>query len=180
LDAGVWGLHIPQVDTPDIARAVVDAARYAPGGMRGMAGIGPHNDFTPGASLVQSNEQIHLTVMLESPLAFENLDEIVATPGVDAVTLGPSDLAQELGVLGDPNERVVIDGYRDRMIASAIRHGKDVAMLCNTVEDAARWAAAGVKMLVLSSEVAVLHEAYASMSGRLREVEQRRPEAGVS
>src|SRR5919109_5401503 len=36
LDVGVWGLHIPQVDTPEIARAVVEAARYAPVGMRGQ------------------------------------------------------------------------------------------------------------------------------------------------
>ena len=42
--------------------------------------------------------------MLESPRAFEHLDEIVATPGIDAVTLGPSDLAQELGVLGRPDQ----------------------------------------------------------------------------
>src|ERR1700754_5269482 len=37
LDVGVWGLHVPQVDTPEIARAVVEAARYAPIGMRGQA-----------------------------------------------------------------------------------------------------------------------------------------------
>src|SRR5438876_11193900 len=47
LDVGVWGLHIPQVDTPEIARAAVQAARYAPTGMRGMSGLGPHNDFAP-------------------------------------------------------------------------------------------------------------------------------------
>src|SRR5688572_23619888 len=37
LDVGVWGLHIPQVDNPDIAREVVRAARYAPQGLRGMS-----------------------------------------------------------------------------------------------------------------------------------------------
>jgi 2-keto-3-deoxy-L-rhamnonate aldolase RhmA len=168
LDAGVWGLHIPQVDTPEIARAVVAAALYEPAGQRGMAGIGPHNDFTPGASLAELNEQVHITVMLESPRAFENLDEIIATPGVDAVTLGPSDLAQELGVLGKPEQGSVIDGYRQRMIESALRHGKDVAMLCDTPRQAARWVAAGVKIIVLSSEVAVLHDAYRAMSAELR------------
>jgi 2-keto-3-deoxy-L-rhamnonate aldolase RhmA len=167
LDAGVWGLHIPQVDTPEIARSVVEAALYAPAGMRGMAGIGPHNDFSPGASLAELNEQVHITVMLESPQAFQNLDEIVATPGIDAVTLGPSDLAQELGVWGRPEQASVIDSYRDRMIESAFRHGKDVAMLCDTPEQANRWIAGGVKIIVLSSEVAVLHQAYASLRAQL-------------
>lgn len=168
LDVGVWGLHIPQVDTPEIARAVVEAARYAPAGMRGMSGLGPHNDFTPGASLAELNEQVHITVMLESPQAFENLDAIIATPGIDAVTLGPSDLAQELGVLGKPEQGDVIDGYREQMIASAARHGKDVAMLCETAQEASRWIAAGVRIIVLSSEVAVLHRSYAAMCTQLR------------
>jgi 2-keto-3-deoxy-L-rhamnonate aldolase RhmA len=174
LDAGVWGLHIPQVDTPEIARAVVQAALYAPAGMRGMAGIGPHNDFTPGASLAQLNEQVHITVMLESPQAFEHLDEIIGTPGIDAVTLGPSDLAQELGVLGTPDQASVIDEYRQLMIASALRLGKDVAMLCDTAEDASRWIAAGVKIIVLSSDVAVLHKAYGSMCAGLRAPDVRK------
>ena len=51
LDVGVWGLHIPQVDTPEIAREVVQAARYAPLGLRGQAGLGPHNDFAPSGDL---------------------------------------------------------------------------------------------------------------------------------
>src|SRR5437762_221668 len=98
LDIGVWGLHVPQVDRPEIARAVVEAARYAPLGMRGQAGLGPHNDFAPSGDALADqaflNEQVHLTVMLESAESFRHLDEILAVPGIDAVTLGPSDLAQ--------------------------------------------------------------------------------------
>jgi 2-keto-3-deoxy-L-rhamnonate aldolase RhmA len=168
LDVGVWGLHIPQVDTPQIALEVVQAARYAPAGMRGMAGIGPHNDFTPGASLADLNAGVHITVMLESAQAFENIDAIVGTPGVDAVTLGPADLAQELGIAGQPDQAAIIDGYRERMIATAARHGKDVALLCETPQEAARWAAAGVRMIVLSSEVAILHRTYSAMCAELR------------
>src|ERR1051325_7726577 len=41
LDVGVWGLHVPQVDTPEIAHQIAQAARYAPVGMRGMAGPRP-------------------------------------------------------------------------------------------------------------------------------------------
>src|SRR5919108_2584118 len=66
LDVGVWGLHIPQVDTPEIAAAVAQAARYAPLGQRGMAGLAAGNDFAPGSSLEALNAQVHVTVMLES------------------------------------------------------------------------------------------------------------------
>src|SRR5947208_5624947 len=51
LDCGVWGLHVPQVDTPEIARRVVEAARYAPIGMRGMARLSPASDFAPTADV---------------------------------------------------------------------------------------------------------------------------------
>jgi 2-keto-3-deoxy-L-rhamnonate aldolase RhmA len=168
LDVGVWGLHIPQVDTPEIARSVVEAAHYAPLGMRGMAVNGPHNDYTPSVDLATIDEQIHITVMLESREAFAHLDDIVATPGIDAVTLGPADLAQELGVFGTPEEAQVIDEHRELLLASAQRHGKDVAMLCATLDDAKRWIDAGVKIVAFSSDVAVLQQTYAATVAHLR------------
>ncbi len=171
LDIGVWGLHIPQVDTPEIAHMVVQAARYAPLGLRGMAGVGAHTDFEaaidPAAQLAFLNEQVHITVMLESAEAFRHLDEIVGLPGIDAVTLGPSDLAQELGVLGTPDQGRVIDEHRERLLAAARRHGKDVAMLAQTVEEAERWIAAGVKIIAYASDVAVLRGGFAAAVRRL-------------
>jgi 2-keto-3-deoxy-L-rhamnonate aldolase RhmA len=171
LDVGVWGLHIPQVDDPQTAREVVRAARYAPAGERGMAGLGPHNDFAPSGDLKADqaflNGQVHLTVMLESAAAFRHLDAIVATPGVDAVTLGPSDLAQELGVLGTPEQGPVIDEHRERLIAAAARHGKDVAMLVQTLDEAERWIAAGARIIAYASDVAVLKSAFAAAVDRL-------------
>ena len=168
LDVGVWGLHIPQVDTPEIARSVAEAARYSPAGMRGMAGNGAHNDFDPTVPLAVLNEQVHITVMLESPEAFKHLDEIAATPGIDAVTLGPSDLAQELGVLGTPDEARVIDEHRSRLLAAAQRHGKDMALLCSSLDQAERWIDAGVKIIAYSSDVGVLQQAYRTAVERLR------------
>jgi 2-keto-3-deoxy-L-rhamnonate aldolase RhmA len=172
LDAGVWGLHIPQVDHPDVAREVVAAVRYAPAGRRGMAGLGPHNDFRPSGDTLADqaflNQQVHLTVMLESAAAFDHLDAIVGTPGVDAVTLGPSDLAQELGVLGTPDQGRVIDEHRHRLIAAATRQGKDVAMLVQSLDEAERWIAAGARIIAYASDAAVLRSAFAAAVARLR------------
>src|ERR1043166_6590444 len=70
LDIGVWGLHVPQVDTPEIAYEVAQAARYAPTGMRGMAGLSPGTDFDADLSardrLAHLNQQVYVTIMLES------------------------------------------------------------------------------------------------------------------
>ncbi|MFN8522311.1 MAG: aldolase/citrate lyase family protein [Chloroflexota bacterium] len=173
LDVGVWGLHVPQVDTPEIAHEVVQAARYAPQGMRGSAGVGSHNDFEGGMTDIRSelahiNAQVHITVMFESAEAFRHIDEIVGMPGIDAVTLGPSDLAQELGVMGTPDQAKVIDEHRDRLIAAANKHGKDVAMLVPTLDEAERWLKAGCKIIAYSSDVAVLRSGFAAAARRLK------------
>jgi 2-keto-3-deoxy-L-rhamnonate aldolase RhmA len=168
LDVGVAGLYIPQVDTPEIARSVVEAAYYAPLGIRGMAVNGPHNDFLPDTALDELNAQVHITVMLESREAFRHLDEIVATPGIDAVALGPADLAQELGVRGTPEEAMVVDEHRSRLIDAAHRHGKAVALMFGTVEEARPWVAAGVRILAISSDVALLQNGYRDIVRGLR------------
>jgi len=171
LDAGIWGLHVPQVDTPEIAREVVMASRYAPVGSRGMSAVGPHCDFdasmSPSARMAYLNEQVHITVMLESAEAFKHLDEIVSTPGIDAVTLGPSDLAHELGVMGAPNQKQVIDEYRMRLIEAARKHGKDVAMLVQSLDEAKRWIQAGAKIIVYASEVGILKEGFTKIAKEL-------------
>jgi 2-keto-3-deoxy-L-rhamnonate aldolase RhmA len=172
LDVGVWGLHVPQVDTPEIARMVAEAAHYAPAGMRGMAGLSSGTDFDGDLSasdrIAHLNQQVHITVMLESAGAFEQLDDIISIPGIDAITLGPTDLAQELGVFGTPRQADVLDEHRMRLIDAAQRHGKQVAMLVDTLDEAERWIAAGVRIIAYSSDVAVLRSAYAGAVRRLR------------
>jgi 2-keto-3-deoxy-L-rhamnonate aldolase RhmA len=172
LDVGVWGLHVPQVDTPEIAHEVAQAARYAPMGMRGMAGLSPGTDFDGDLStserLAHLNEQVHITVMLESAEAFRHLDEIVAISGIDAFTLGPTDLAQSLGVYGTPRQNEVLDEHRHRLIAAARAVGKHAAMLVDTVAEAERWIKAGVQIIAYSSDVAVLRTTYAAAAQHLR------------
>jgi 2-keto-3-deoxy-L-rhamnonate aldolase RhmA len=172
LDCGVWGLHIPQVDNPTIAKAIVEAARYRPLGTRGQAGYAPGNDFdragATAAGRLFINEQVHITVMFESQEAFDNIDGILSLEGIDAVTLGPSDLAQELGVMGTPDQGRVIDEYRMRLIEAAKKHGKDVAMLVGTLDEAERWIAAGVKIIAYSSDVDILAKGFEEAARRLK------------
>ncbi|MBV9135013.1 MAG: hypothetical protein JO318_20065, partial [Chloroflexi bacterium] len=157
LDVGVWGLHVPQVDTAEIAYQVAQAARYAPVGARGMAGLSPGTDFdgdmTPAERLRHLNQQVHVTVMLETADAFSQLDDILSVEGIDAVTLGPTDLAQDLGVFGTSRQAEVLDEHRQRLITAARARGKHVAMLVDSVPEAQRWIDAGVQLIAYSSDV---------------------------
>jgi 2-keto-3-deoxy-L-rhamnonate aldolase RhmA len=164
LDVGVWNLHCPQVDTADQAAEIVQAAYYAPMGSRGQAGNGPANDYETHLSMAErmgyANSQVFVTVMLETAGAFEHLDAIAAMPGIDALTLGPTDLAQDLGVYGAPDEGRVLDEHRQRIIEAANRHGKTAAMLVSSAAQARQWKEAGVLLLGYSSEVGVLQDGY--------------------
>jgi 2-dehydro-3-deoxyglucarate aldolase/4-hydroxy-2-oxoheptanedioate aldolase len=164
LDAGVWNLHCPQVDTVQQAEAIVQASRYAPWGTRGMYNEGPATDFEPGVSEADkikfANENVVVTIMLETKGAFDHLDEIAAMPGIDAITLGPTDLSQDLGVYGTPEAGPVLDEHRYRIIEATKKYGKATAMLVSSVEQARKWRDAGVLLLGYSSEVGVLSEGY--------------------
>jgi 2-keto-3-deoxy-L-rhamnonate aldolase RhmA len=152
---------------------VVNVSLYAPDGLRGMANIGNHTDYETGpAGETQRflNDQIHLAIMFESQQAFDNIDAIMSVKGIDAVTLGPSDLAQELGVFGTPDQAKVIDDYRTRLIEAAGRHGKDVSMLVGSIEQGEQWIRAGSKIICYSSEVDILRRGITEAADRLHAV----------
>lgn len=160
LDIGVFNLHCPQVESAAHAAEIVAASRYAPAGLRGWGGLNPGNDYVLAGSLAEhrayANRQVFVTVMLETARAFDELDAIAAMDGIDALTLGPMDLAQDLGVVGTPEQARVLDEKRDLILAAARRHGKTCAMLTASAEEARRWKEAGALLLAYASDVEVL------------------------
>ena len=100
--------------------------------VRGMSGTSPATEYEFKPVLERNkfaNDQVHVTVMFETDEAFNDLDAIAATDGIDALTLGPTDLAQNLGVFGKPEMGKVLDERRDLILAAAKKHGKTCAML---------------------------------------------------
>jgi 2-keto-3-deoxy-L-rhamnonate aldolase RhmA len=164
LDIGVWNLHCPQVESAAHAAEIVAASRYAPMGLRGMAGFTPGNDYDASGTVAErhafANRQVFVTVMLETARAFDDLDEIAAMDGIDALTLGPTDLAQDLGVFGTPDQARVLDERRDLVLRAARKHGKACAMLVSSAEQARKWRDAGVLLLAYASDAEVLHAGF--------------------
>ena len=172
LDVGVWNLHCPQVESAAHAAEIVAASRYAPRGLRGNAGHSPATEFDLTGTADQrrafADQQVFVTVMLETAAAFADLDTIAAMDGIDALTLGPSDLAQDLGISGTPDQARILDEKRDLVLAAARRHGKATAMLCATLDQARQWRAAGVEIIAYSSDSEILHRAYTGAMQAIR------------
>lgn len=173
LDVGIWNLHCPQVENAAHAAEIAAAARYAPRGLRGNAGQSPGTDYDLSMTTEErrafANREVFVTVMFETEAAFADLDAIAAMDGIDALTLGPADLAQDLGIFGSPDQGRILDERRDRVLAAARRHGKACAMLCATTEQARHWKAAGVDIIAFSSDSEVLHRAYAGAMTAIRD-----------
>jgi 4-hydroxy-2-oxoheptanedioate aldolase len=96
LDAGFSGVICPMVNTADDARRLVEAARYAPLGGRSF---GPTRaNLVHGAAYARTaNDRLLVIALIETREALQNLDEILAVPGIDGVYVGPSDLGLSLG-----------------------------------------------------------------------------------
>lgn len=130
LDAGAYGVLIPWVNSKEQAEKAVSACKYPPQGLRGFgprrAGMFDPDYFTT------ANEEILVTVQIETEEALKNLDDIMAVPGIDACYIGPWDLSVSLG-LGVPpkwDEPRYVAAF-DRVLSVAERHGKPAGMFAN-------------------------------------------------
>ncbi len=164
LDSGASGVVIPQVRTVgDVERAVA-WCRYPPGGLRGIA---PRRAADYGrataAYLAAANDLVTCCVQVETREALEQLDEILAVPGLDTVLVGPNDLAAAIGHRGDlghPDVEAAIALVVERARAHGVPAGIWTASPAGARERRAqgyRWATVGADytFLVSAAEAAV-------------------------
>lgn len=101
LDAGAPNIMVPNVRSAAEARDAVAFTRFAPEGLRGVAGSTRAGNYTRYKDyMARANDEIGVVVQIESREALDDLDAICRVPGVDAVFIGPSDLAASLGFRG--------------------------------------------------------------------------------
>ena len=150
LDAGAAGVIVPMVNSAEEADAAVRACRYAPEGFRSWgpirASLGDP-DFGPAAA----NRHVVCVIMIETVKGVENVDEILAVPGVDVVLIGPNDLAlSESGTLEasarKPRDRELVG----RVLEACGRAGVVVATSVGGLDDARQWLDVGIKMIGVS------------------------------
>jgi 4-hydroxy-2-oxoheptanedioate aldolase len=106
LDMGVPAIQVPHIASADAARQAVQAVRYPPLGERGLMAnsrAAAYGSIPLQQHMERSNEEVLLAVMVEDLAAVEQIEAIAATPGVDLVAIGPSDLSRALGLTGQPD-----------------------------------------------------------------------------
>jgi 2-dehydro-3-deoxyglucarate aldolase len=168
LDIGFFNFLMPYIESAEQARAAVAATRYPPQGMRGVGILHRGNRFgsTP-QYFSRVNDDICVTVQIESPAGVNNVDAIVAVEGVDALFIGPSDLSAGFGHLGEPTHPDVLKVI-ERIVAAGRSGGKPVGILAPVEKDARRYLDMGMTYVAVGGDVGLLKAACKTLRDRFK------------
>jgi 4-hydroxy-2-oxoheptanedioate aldolase len=169
LDAGAFGLVFPMISSRAQAEATVRALRYPPAGERGF---GPF--YAParwGLStedyLARANDELLNVVLIEHIDALQELDQIVAVPGVDVAVIAPLDLSTSLGVPGQrdhPKVQRAVAEAEEKILAGGCLLGG----LALTSEEANAKIERGYRLIVLGYDTALIQGAAGNLLEGLR------------
>lgn len=129
LDTGAVGVMVPMVESADEAERIVEAVRYPPEGVRGIAG-GRASQYGLDMEeyVATANDSVVTIVQIETRAGLQNVGEIADVDGIDAVFVGPADLSGALDVFGDQNSKRLSDAM-NRVVRTAHEVGVPVGTL---------------------------------------------------
>ncbi|MFT5523885.1 MAG: 2-dehydro-3-deoxyglucarate aldolase [Pirellulaceae bacterium] len=169
LDCGAAGIIVPQVNTAEQAAAVVQYARYAPEGQRGV-GLGRAHGY--GLAFQQyvdsANDNVVVVVQAEHIDAVNNIESIVQVPGIDAVLLGPYDLSASIGKLGQITDAEVTAAI-DRVTAACQAANVPLGIFGVSADALRPYVDKGYSLIVGSTDTLFLGGAATKMLKALRE-----------
>lgn len=156
LDAGALGVIFPFTNTPELARQAVAACRYPPRGLRGSgATLAEARWPAPQGYHDFADENVLVIAMVEDRLALERIDAIAATPGLDVLFIGTSDLAFSLGKRGDQGHPEV-EAAVAQIVAAGKRHGKVLGRPARTAGEIQRYTEQGFQFFMTCTELELM------------------------
>ena len=162
LDAGAYGVIAPMVSTVDDVRELLSACRYPPVGKRSF---GPARGKLYGGAdyFDHADEAVMAIPMIETAEALDNIEEIVAVPGLDMIYIGPNDLALELGERpGAETEDSKTAQAIAHILAQATKANVPTGIFCASPELARQRLAEGFRMVTPGNDFALATNAMAS------------------
>ncbi|SDV03308.1 4-hydroxy-2-oxoheptanedioate aldolase [Microlunatus sagamiharensis] len=171
LDAGAAGVIVPLVNTAQDAAAAVAAAKYPPTGIRSYGPM--RSALRVGPDPVDANESVVVLAMIETPQGLANVEEIAATPGLDGLYIGPSDLALAVGAArpGDPAKAAELEAAIGRVLAAAQASGVVPGIHTPSGDVARQRLEAGFRLVTVASDLTHLE---AVARGHLDAARERR------
>ncbi|HEY8198983.1 MAG TPA: aldolase/citrate lyase family protein [Candidatus Limnocylindrales bacterium] len=159
LDVGAVAIVVPMVNSAAEAAAAADACHYPP---RGHRSVGPlRGPFVRASERLDALDEAACVVMIETPDGIENVDAIAATPGVDAIYIGPGDLALGLGLSAWPTDWTPAEAKLhadtvERIRQSCVAHGVAPGMHTGDGATARRYLEQGFQMVTVTNELGLI------------------------
>ena len=179
LDIGFRNVLVPFVQTAEDAALAVTATRYPPKGIRGVSAYQRNNGYGRIKSYFeQIDDNITVAVQIETKEAITNLQSIAATPGVDAIFVGPGDLAASFGHLGQIRHADVQNAIRS-IGEKATAAGVPAGIVAGNAEDAERYLTWGFTFMTVGSDIALFRGAVEQASKSIRNLVQPRVDTTV-
>jgi 4-hydroxy-2-oxoheptanedioate aldolase len=158
LEAGAGGVMAARIESAAHAEEFVQWAKFGPRGSRGFNTSGRDALYTfkpPAQFAADANREELVAIQIETAGALEDADAIASLDGVDVLFVGPSDLSQALGVLGQINHEKVSEGY-DRVAAACRKHGKHWGTVAPNPDFANRAIDKGCRLITFGSDISCL------------------------
>lgn len=173
LDIGVNAIMVPMVNSAEEARAVVAAAKYPPGGKRGMGAWRASNYYQVDAAYRKgADANTGVVLQIETAEALKNVSEIASTPGVSALYIGPADLALSLGIqLGQLNDDLL--AACKTVAAAAKKNGIGAGIDVATLDYLPTYRDVGMSLFTYGSDFGFILEGSRSVSQQFRRAIER-------
>jgi 2-dehydro-3-deoxyglucarate aldolase len=169
LDAGFYNFLMPYVESEEEARRAVASTRYPPEGFRGVSVSQRGNRYGTVPGYFQGvNEQICVTVQIETRKGMDAVDAIAAVDGIDGLFVGPGDLSAALGHLGNPSHPEVQEAIKyifDRSHAA----GKASGILAPVEADARRYLDWGATFVAVGADLGLFRAATQGLRDKFRD-----------
>jgi 4-hydroxy-2-oxoheptanedioate aldolase len=135
LDAGAQGVHVPRCSSVDDMRQLVEWVRFHPEGQRTFYRLGRGGNFSHGLAddewARRANAELLVVAMIEEVSALDQLEAMVAIPGIDVIHIGPKDLWQSMGM----PPRAEVDKTVQKIATAVHGSGKRLSMQFAAIED---------------------------------------------
>ena len=172
MDMGADGILLPNCHTAEAAMRLVEYSKYAPMGDRGVSLLRGHSGFVSPASpteyMQKANDETILMCQIESTMGVDNVGAILDVDGVDAAFIGPNDLSQSYGLMGQFNHPTIVAAM-DKVLAAAKARGKFSGVHFTGSPDMLKpWMAKGMTLNLWSTEVTMIMNNAREGLGKLR------------
>jgi 2-keto-3-deoxy-L-rhamnonate aldolase RhmA len=156
LDAGSLGVIFPFCSTPELARQAVAACKYPPHGRRGSGpGLAAFSWPAPEGYHTFADNNVMVVIIVEEERAVEHIDEIAATPGVDVIFVGTSDLSFSIGSRGQQDHPRVQDALK-KVVAAGKANGKILGLPVKDAEQIKKYVDQGFLWFQTATELGLM------------------------